>query len=66
MNEEGAQKSRSSHDLQYINRTIPLTVHQEMMWGYAAMITFVDKQLGNNFFFSFNLFISYEIKIFFL
>eukprot|EP00596_Hydrurales_sp_CCMP1899_P000485 CAMPEP_0119043528 /NCGR_PEP_ID=MMETSP1177-20130426/23099_1 /TAXON_ID=2985 /ORGANISM="Ochromonas sp, Strain CCMP1899" /LENGTH=555 /DNA_ID=CAMNT_0007011825 /DNA_START=312 /DNA_END=1979 /DNA_ORIENTATION=+ len=46
MNEEGAQKSRSSHDLQYINRTIPLTVHQEMMWGYAAMITFVDKQLG--------------------
>jgi iduronate 2-sulfatase len=62
MNDEGAQKSNRSHALQYINRTIPLTVHQEMMWGYAAMITFVDKQLGDNNFFLFSFFFSYKRK----
>ena len=46
MNEEGAKKANTTHALQIANDSIPLTVHQEMMWGYAAMITFVDKQLG--------------------
>jgi iduronate 2-sulfatase len=46
MNEEGALVNNRTYDLRYINNTIPLTVHQEMMWGYAALITFVDKQLG--------------------
>ena len=46
MNEEGAQKANVTHGLQIANDSIPLTVHQEMMWGYAAMITYVDKQLG--------------------
>ena len=46
MRNEGASPSNSTHRLRFINDTIPLTVHQEMMWGYAALITFVDKQLG--------------------
>ena len=46
MRQEGAMPSNSTHKLRFINDTIPLTVHQEMMWGYAALITFVDKQLG--------------------
>ena len=46
MREEGAMFHNCTYDLRYINNTIPLTVHQEMMWGYAALITFVDKQLG--------------------
>ena len=46
MNEEGAQKAKSFSQLRIVNNSVPLTVHQEMMWGYAAMITFVDKQLG--------------------
>ena len=46
MRDEGARRSNATHRLRFINNTIPLTVHQEMMWGYAALITFVDKQLG--------------------
>ena len=46
MRNEGALYHNRTYDLRYINNTIPLTVHQEMMWGYAALITFVDKQLG--------------------
>jgi iduronate 2-sulfatase len=46
MRDEGASPSNATHQLRYINDTIPLTIHQEMMWGYAALITFVDKQLG--------------------
>ena len=46
MRDEGAQRFTDTHRLRFINDTIPLTIHQEMMWGYAALITFVDKQLG--------------------
>lgn len=46
MNEEGAKKENRSVELMLVNETIPLSAHQEMMWGYAALITFVDKQLG--------------------
>ena len=46
MNGEGSLKANSSTLLGTSSDSIPLTVHQEMMWGYAAMITFVDKQLG--------------------
>ena len=46
MNDEGALKSNRTYETRHINDTFPLTVHQEMMWGYAAMVTFVDKQLG--------------------
>ena len=46
MNQEGALKANVTHPLQIVNNTIPLTIHQQMMWGYAAMITFADKQLG--------------------
>ena len=46
MREEGALKNNRTYHTRSINNTFPLTVHQEMMWGYAALITFVDKQLG--------------------
>ena len=46
MNDEGAKKSNKTYETRHINDSFPLTVHQEMMWGYAALITFVDKQLG--------------------
>ena len=46
MNQEGALKANESFKLLDISRPIPLRAYKEMMWGYAAMITFVDKQLG--------------------
>ena len=46
MNQEGALVANITHPLSIVNDSIPLTVHQQMMWGYAAMITFADKQLG--------------------
>jgi hypothetical protein len=48
MRHEGALEANQSHRFKYINETIPLTMHQEMMWGYAAMITFVDEHLGSS------------------
>ena len=46
MLDEGAQLQKKGDGLMYINDSLPLSTHQELMWGYAAMITFVDKQLG--------------------
>ena len=46
MNEEGAKYSTKFFRTQDVNDTLSLTIHQELMWGYAAMITMVDKQLG--------------------
>jgi iduronate 2-sulfatase len=46
MNGEGSLKFNRTHELQMINDSIPLSVHKETMWGYTAMITFADKQLG--------------------
>jgi hypothetical protein len=47
MRQEGELVANRSYRLQYINDSLPLSMHQEMMWGYAAMITFVDEQLGS-------------------
>jgi membrane-anchored protein YejM (alkaline phosphatase superfamily) len=46
MNNEGALRANVTEQLMIANNSFSLTAHQEMMWGYAAMITFVDKQLG--------------------
>ena len=46
MNEEGSKKYNTTHMVQKVNESFPLSVHQELAWGYAALITFVDKQLG--------------------
>lgn len=46
MNEEGAKKHNKTYMVQKVNDSFPLNIHQELAWGYAALITFVDKQLG--------------------
>ena len=46
MKDEGAGRHDRTYETRHINDSFPLAVHQEMMWGYAALVTFVDKQLG--------------------
>ena len=46
MNNEGAFKANVTHMIQAVNDSFPAAVRKEMAWGYAALITFVDKQLG--------------------
>lgn len=46
MREEGAIKSNKSLALGDINAIIPTEVRNQLMAGYCAGITFVDKQLG--------------------
>jgi iduronate 2-sulfatase len=43
---EGAMRQHMEVPLTFINNTLSLSMHQELMWVYAAMITFVDVQLG--------------------
>lgn len=43
---EGAMRQMNEVPLTRINDTLSLSMHQELMWVYAAMITFVDTQLG--------------------
>ena len=46
MNNEGSAKANRSYMVQRVKDPFPLSVHQELAWGYAALITFVDQQLG--------------------
>jgi arylsulfatase A-like enzyme len=46
MNEEGTKRGTEFDDIERVDRPFPLRGYTELMWGYTAMITFVDKQLG--------------------
>ena len=48
MQNEGASPSQRSETLrlQDLNYVIPQDIYTEMMWGYAAAVSFVDNQLG--------------------
>jgi arylsulfatase A-like enzyme len=46
MRGEGAKRSSDITELESIGEPIPQKVRTDLMWGYTAMITFVDKQLG--------------------
>ena len=46
MNGEGSNKANRTHMIQRVGDAFPPSVYQELAWGYAALITFVDKQLG--------------------
>jgi arylsulfatase A-like enzyme len=44
---EGATNSEKIDNLEYDYSTVtPPEMRRQLMWGYSAMITFVDKQLG--------------------
>lgn len=46
MNVEGAKRSKERERIGNINKGFTSKMHNEMMIGYAAAVTFVDKQLG--------------------
>jgi len=50
MNREGAEKATKVDNLRApnmdLNVPLPARMHQELMWGYSAAISFVDTQLG--------------------
>lgn len=46
MNEEGSKPSRRSEELEDMNHVVSKEMYAEMMQGYSAAISFVDKQLG--------------------
>lgn len=46
MNHEGELPSKEGFPLIQINDSMPHRAYKEMMWGYSAMVTFVDKQIG--------------------
>ena len=47
MNGEGTKRSVKSVRLgEFIDYQVPQDMHNELMWGYAAAITFLDTQLG--------------------
>ena len=46
MNGEGSARYNRTSMIQKVKEPFPLSVHKELAWGYAALITFVDKQLG--------------------
>lgn len=47
MESEGNKRFTSTFDTpQDISNTFPSKMYHELMWGYAASITFVDKQFG--------------------
>lgn len=46
MNEHGAKKSARSTRIGDINQGFTEEMHNEMMLGYSAAVTFLDKQLG--------------------
>jgi iduronate 2-sulfatase len=46
MNQEGTLPSKRFQKLPWTTTYAPADMSKELMWGYAAMITFVDKQLG--------------------
>jgi arylsulfatase A-like enzyme len=46
MNQEGAERANESATIQLVKQPFPQRAYKEAAWGYAALITFVDKQLG--------------------
>ena len=46
MNQEGALRNNREEGLEDMKQPVSPQLYQEMMWGYAAAVTFVDKQLG--------------------
>jgi arylsulfatase A-like enzyme len=46
MNNEGADRANHTEFLGNINKGMSQEAYTEMMWGYSAAITFLDKQLG--------------------
>ena len=50
MNSEGALKYKYKTNLEdfvrFSNYTLPYKMHEELMWGYSAAVSFLDAQLG--------------------
>lgn len=46
MNDEGAQRFKDTEELEDMNHVVSVNMYAEMMQGYSAAITFIDKQLG--------------------
>lgn len=46
MKNEGSLPADRHEELEDPLSPVPLAVHRSLMWGYSAMITFADKQLG--------------------
>ena len=46
MNNEGELHANETFPLIQINDSIPIRAYKEMMWGYSAMVTFTDVQIG--------------------
>lgn len=46
MAKDGAVKSHNSVDMAPTDFQFPARMHMELMWGYCASVTFLDRQLG--------------------
>ncbi|KAJ1416775.1 alkaline-phosphatase-like protein [Ochromonadaceae sp. CCMP2298] len=46
MNNEGSEAHNQSHPLRQIDKALPSQMHDELMMGYSAAITYLDDQLG--------------------
>jgi len=46
MNNEGSLVHSKTEEMEDMNQVLSANLYMEMMWGYSAAITFVDKQLG--------------------